>query len=178
MREYGESANIAKSRGLSIQGVMFGCVLAIVSMLTIRLGPIEASLTLIPLTAIFIWPRGSSRGMSSVFVFAIGLLVDVVRAGPPGLWAFIYLAFYGLFQPDLRSGVPTLKVLWPQFTLWLSGVVFIVIVIGKLFVQGRTSISALLMQAAIAALLFPVFFGIRQGLRQFVSDPDDPGYVR
>lgn len=178
MRDLGDNANIALSRGLSLQGGIFGLALAILSGLSIRIGPIEAGFTLVPLIAVFIWPRGASNMLSSYFIFTIGFFVDVLSAGPPGLWAFIYLAFYGLFRPDQRYGTPSLAALWPQFLLWLLSAFIAAVFIGQLFIEGRTSVGALVMQVVAAAFLFPVVYFVRQGLRHLVSDPSDPGYTR
>lgn len=176
MREYGDNANIAKSRSLSIQGGAFGIVLAVISMVSVRIGPIEAALTLVPLITIFMWPRGSSSGLSSLFIFAIGLLVDISSGGPAGLWAFIYLTLYGVLRPNLRAGESSLALLWPQFLVWLAAAFVLALIIGRLFIDGRTSVSALASQIGLAALLFPLVYLVRQGLRHLVNDPNEPGY--
>lgn len=178
MREYGDNANLAKARGLSLQGGAFSLTLAFLSSLSIRLGPIEAGLTFVPMIAIFLWPRGSSSGLSCIFIFLTGMIVDIVSAGPLGLSAIIYLALYGLLQPDQRSGQSQLKHLWPQFLVWVVAAFCAVLVAGQLFISGRTAWWPLFMQSLFAVLAFPMIFSIRQGLRQLISDSSDSGFAR
>lgn len=174
MRDLLETANIAKSRGLALQGGAFGLVLALVSIMTVRVGPMSASFGMIPLIAIFIWPRGASKGLSALCIFLIGLTVDLLSAGPAGLWALLFLFFYGVFQPDQRHRSVKFYGLWLRFTGWVVVATVLISVMGALFIPGRTAYLPLLLQAVMAALMFPALYVIRQVLRQIILDPNEP----
>lgn len=177
MRDIAESSNIAKSRGLSLQGTLFGCVLALVSVISVKIGRFEAGLGLVPLIAIFLWPRGSSKGLSAVGIFLTGFMVDVLGAGPIGLSAMMYLAFYGVLQPDYRGRNLKFRDLWLRFTGWVLLAAGFMLLIGALFISGRTALSPLLWQVLAACLAFPALYLVRQILRQLVVDPNEPGYA-
>lgn len=51
-----------------------------------------AVLHLLPVLAIYHWAAGSRDGVPAIAVFAGGILVDIVSAGPLGFWPATYLA--------------------------------------------------------------------------------------
>ncbi len=177
MIEFADSSNIGKSRGLALQGALFGLSLALVSMMTVRLGPLEAGLGMLPLIAVFLWPRGASSGLSSFSIFIIGIIIDILGSGPVGLTALIYLAMYGVFQPYHRGREVTFSNLWLRFTVWSSVAAILFLIVGAVFIEGRTAVLSLALQALMACLTFPVLYVVRQGLRQLVLDPNEPGYT-
>ncbi len=174
MRDYGDGANLAKAQSLALQGWLFSGVLALLSMISIRLGPIEAAMTCMPLIAIFLWPREASFSLSAVMIFALGLGIDILSGGPPGLWALIYMSLYGILRPDLRVGDHNWRQMWLRFSGWVITAILIAVVLGAVAIDGATAYWPLLMQGVAALLVFPVVYAARQGLRSLVMDPDDP----
>lgn len=175
MKFAAERSNIARARGLSLQGTLFGIALALVSVMTVRIWRIELGLGMIPLIAVFLWPRKSSPGLSSVGVFLTGLMTDIFSGGPLGLWAIIFLLAYGALQPNHRARDLPILVLWPRFFGWVCAAVFTVIIIGAIFIPGKTAFLPFFLQALTAVLAFPFVYLMRQGLRQLVADPADQG---
>ncbi|MGJ8563451.1 MAG: hypothetical protein ACSHXY_07855 [Alphaproteobacteria bacterium] len=172
MRDASESANLAKSSSYALQGLAFGLVLTFMSMTSFRLWGFEAAFTFIPLMGIFFWPRGASSGLSGVFIFGIGLSVDVLSAGPVGLWAFIYLACYGILRPDQRDGDYGFGNLWLQFSIWAVIVAAILFFAGWLFIDGITASGALASQLLLSLVVFPFVFALNQGLQYIAGETE------
>lgn len=176
MRIVGDGGNIAKESGLALQAFGFGLVLSLLSMVSFRLAGFQASLTFVPLIAVFFWPKEASRGLSSFFIFCLGLIVDFLSAGPLGLWAVIYLLCYGVLRPDNRSAEKQLQSLWLAFAAWGGLVTLLIVLMGWIFIDGRTAATATLSQFAISLVVFPFIFALYQAAHFFSEDADSPRF--
>lgn len=176
MRVVGDSGNIAKESGLALQGFSFGIVLSLLSMLSFRLAGFQASLIFVPLMAVFFWPREASRGLSSGFIFSLGLIVDFLSAGPPGLWAIIYLLCYGILRPDNRGTERHLRRLWLAYAGWCGLVAILIVLMGWIFIDGRTAVTATLSQVVISLVIFPFIYALYQAAHFFSEDADSPRF--
>lgn len=171
-----EAVNPAKSGAYALRGFLFGLLLVVLSLLSVRLGRyFSAEFTLIPLAAIFLWPRHASLPSSPIYIFSIGLLVDITSGGPLGLWALTYLIMFGAFRPDLQAHDAGLWSTWMRFGLWLLLSHAIILVLAVLFVDGRTAFLPMISQIIMAALLFPIVFYLYLGVETLVRDPDETG---
>ncbi len=176
MSEFGESANIAKSRSLALQGVLMGVVLALFSMISISAARLETTLAFLPLMAIFLWPRGASRTLSGLGVFVVGLLVDILVGGPLGLWALIYLCEFALLNPDERARDIGFRELWLRFATWVGLTAVLISVLGRFFIAGATAIWPLVAQGLTAIILFPAIYLVHQIITRIFGDDDDAGF--
>lgn len=176
MRIVGDSGNMAKESGLALQAFGFGLILSLLSMVSFRFAGFQAALTFVPLIAIFFWPKEASRGLSSVFIFCLGMIVDFLSAGPLGLWAMIYLLCYGVLRPDNRKTEKQLQSLWLAFAVWGGLVTLLVVFIGWIFINGRTAVTATLSQLAISLVIFPFIFALYQTAHFFSEDADSPRF--
>lgn len=167
-----DNANIFKARGFAVQGAAFGVFLLVFALITFRLGRFEVALTFIPLVAVYLWPRHAATGLSSALIFLLGMAVDILSGGPVGLWAFIYLALYGVFRPDLRGRDKGLGSMWGVFCFWVAGAMIITLILGAIFVSGRTGTGALALQAIVALILFPVLYVLNKTVIQIFVDED------
>ena len=167
-----DSSSVYRARGNAIQGGLFAFFLLIFALLSFRAGRFEASLTLVPLAGVYLWPRKATSALSTVFIFLLGFSVDVFSGGPIGLSAFLYLFLYGVFRPDLKGREKGLYTTWSSFTSWVFIALGITWVVGAVFISGRTNIGALVTQGCVAVFLFPLIFVIRNGFYRIISDRD------
>jgi len=172
---YGVDTNLAKAHGHALMAGGAGFVLVILSTLSLRMGRFETSFIYIPLVAVIMWPRQASRVMTSVMLFLMGMLLDILSAGPVGLWAMIYMISYAIIRPDLRSVNKGLMHEWGRFCLTL-GLVNIIIACLTFFITGPTAWLPLILQSSTALIVFPLIYAIWKFLRDtFFSS--DPGFI-
>lgn len=129
-------------------------------------------LSFVPLSAIFNADVAPAFGLMAVYywavqrpdvfppyaVFTVGLLYDLLSAGPLGLWALVYVVIYGV--------VLTQRLLFVgrAFTLFWLGFLVVALVAG-LFAWGLASLYfaqlmsplPVLTQMAATVALFPLF---------------------
>ena len=75
------------SKGGTSKGVLLLLILTILSVLSVNIFGRKVSLVFLPLIAVLLWPRIDSSIVSIVFILLFGLLLDLLSAGPLGLWS-------------------------------------------------------------------------------------------
>ncbi|WP_162143759.1 hypothetical protein [Hellea balneolensis] len=110
--------------------------------------------------------------MSILVITLMGLFLDLLSAGPLGLWALIFLAVFGVFRPHMRSKPHSFK---SAFTLWIMALFMALTAsffLGWFALGSRPEITALVYQALAALVLFPLIYAIRHLGRYILTDPD------
>lgn len=163
-----EAANPLQAFTKALQGLLFGFILVVFSLITIDFGSVEIGLTFLPLIAIVLWPNRASVSWSLVSMFLLGLFMDIVSGGPIGLWAFSYLVINLVIGENVRLGMGFLQSYWWFF-------VAIVIAIGLLFVLGGLVLGhwprwqGLGFDMFGALFVFPIFYWLKTLVSPFSS---------
>jgi len=166
------SSTQSTSTGGAWKGVLLLLFLTALSVLNVDIFGRNVSLLFLPLMAVFLWPRIGTPIVSIVFILLFGLLLDILSAGPLGLWALIFLSVFALFRPHMR-----LKPLnFPSaYKIWFAVLAFAVIaayLLGWFAMHRRPDIWPMLYNTAAAILLFPFVYGLRHLGKSLLSDPD------
>ncbi len=151
--------NISKSRALllAVQGLVFTLILSFLSLNSLQLFGRNFSFSFLVLAGLYFWPRQASRSWSSVFVFAIGLLMDI---GIDSIIGIRSLALLILFLALGRTHPP-------RHNLWQAGVEFFILLVfalllfiflGRLALGQWPYLPALLRDALIVILFFPFLY--------------------
>lgn len=167
-----DGAHILKARGYALQGGAFGFVLLVLALLSLRVGPIDVALTFVPLAGIFMWPQNAAIVMSVCLIFLLGLGLDILSGGPVGLWAFLYLALFGIFRPDLRPMYTGLYPAFLTYLVWIATTLLAIVFVATVFIPGKTLWIALILQAIMALVLFPPIYFTNQFIYKLLTDPD------
>ncbi len=168
MRSSGQSV----SKGGTWKGVLLLLILTVLSVLSMDILGRKVSFIFLPLTAIFLWPRMENTVASIVSILLFGLLLDILSAGPLGVWSLIFLSVFLIFGQHRRLKPQTF---FPAFRLWLVVLVFALVaayLLGWFAIGRRPDIPSLLYQAAAAIVAFPFIFGLRQFARSLLSDAE------
>lgn len=163
------------SKGGTWKGVLLLLALTVLSVLTIDIFGRKISFMFLPLMAVFLWPRLESPIASIVYILLFGLLLDMLSAGPLGLWPLIFLSVFALFGPHKRLNPQSF---FSALYLWLAALTFALIAayfLGWFAIGRQPDIGPLLYQGIAAIILFPVVFGIRHVGRSLFSDSDGGG---
>ena len=163
------------SKGGTSKGVLLLLILTILSVLSVNIFGRKVSLVFLPLIAVLLWPRIDSSIVSIVFILLFGLLLDLLSAGPLGLWSLIFLSVFVLIRPHRRLKAQTFIT---AFRLWLGVLAFAFVaayLLGWFAMSSRPDFWALLYQALAAIVLFPVVYGVRHVFGSLFSDPDGGG---
>jgi len=138
-------------------------------------------LSFVPLSAIFDADVAPAFGLMAIYfwavqrpdvfpvyaVFSVGLLYDLLSAGPLGLWALVYLVVYGIVVSQ------RLLFIGQTFTLFWLGFLVAALVAG-LFGWGLASLyfgqvllpGPILIQMAATVALFPLFATLFEWLQR------------
>ena len=132
--------------------------------LPIRLIEGHAPTPLVPLIVVFFWSIYGPAYLPPASVFAIGLMQDLVNAGPLGLWPAAYLAIQYLAssQRAYFAGREA-KVVWIGFGVSAFVVSLIMWLVMSLLSRNLLPLSGLLVQMAMTFAVYPVFaflFGV------------------
>ena len=169
------SAPQTSSKSGALKGALFLLGLTLLSVLSVNISGRAVNFLFFPVMAIFLWPRVENPVASIVIILVFGLLLDVISAGPLGLWPLIFLTIFTLFRPHKRLKA---RHFWPSFGGWLGALTLSVIgayLLGWFALERRPEIGALLTSAAAAILAFPIVYFLRHIGRQLLSDPDGRG---
>jgi len=166
------SSTQSVTSGGTWKGVLLLLVLTAFSVLSIDILGRDVSFLFLPLMAVFLWPRIETPIASIVFILLFGLLLDILSAGPLGLWALIFLSVFTLFRPHKRLRSRTFT---SAFQAWLVVLIFALVAVyflGWFAMSRRPELWSLLYQAAVAVILFPIVYGVHHLGRNLLSDPD------
>ncbi len=154
------SAQSSSSRGTR-KGALLLLFLTVLSVLNADILGREVSFIFLPLMAVFLWPRIGTPIASIILILLFGLLLDLLSAGPLGLWSLIFLSVFAIFAPHKRLKPLTLK---SAFFRWLAVLLFALIAayfLGWYALRSRPEIWPMIYQGAAAIILFPFVFGFR-----------------
>lgn len=158
------------SKGGTWKGVLLLLLLTTLSVLSMDILGRKVSFIFLPLMGVFLWPRIERPIASIIFILLFGLLLDLVSAGPLGLWSLVFLTVFAIVAPDRRVAPQTFI---SAFRLW-----FVVLLLalaatyclGWFAIGSRPDLWALFYQAVAAIVLFPFVYGLRHFARNLVSD--------
>lgn len=159
-------------KGGEWKGIALLILLVFLSVLNINVAGQTISFVFLPLVAVCLWPRTDKVIVSIIAIFLLGLLLDLLSAGPLGLWTLIFLAVFGVSRPHMRLRPHTFSSALMQ---WLFVLVFAFVasyLLGWFALSSRPDIIVLVYQSIAALLLFPLVYGIRHLGRYILSDPD------
>lgn len=110
------------------------------------------------LMAVYYWAAHQPETFPPYAVFAVGLLQDLLSAGPIGLWAFTYVVIYGVVQTQrlvFAGRVPL--VLWTGFALTALLAGTIAWSVASLYYARVLPPGPVLLQLIVTVALFPIF---------------------
>lgn len=169
------SSSQAISKGGTWKGILLIILLVFLSVLNVNIFGRSVSFVFLPLIGICLWPRTESLIVSIVAILIFGLLLDLLSAGPLGLWALIFLSVYALFRPSMRLKPHTFS---SAFMQWIMALLFAVIasyLLGWFARQSRPDAVVLIYQALAATVMFPAIYVVRHLGKHVFSDPDTRG---
>lgn len=139
--------------------VPFAVALVLVFLSFLPVGRIFGSSVMLALAfiAIYYWAVARPELLPPMAVFAIGLVFDLLSAGPIGLWAFVYLLAYGLTvtQRFFLINAP-FSVFWTGFGV-VAGIAGLVAwAAASLFFGQALAISPILWHMGMTVALFPL----------------------
>lgn len=160
------------SKGGVWKGALLFLGLTALSVLSVNILGRNVSFMFLPLTAVFLWPRVGASTVSVIIILLFGLLLDLLSAGPLGLWSLIFLSVFALFRPHHRIKPYTFL---PAFRLWLGVVGFALAAtyfLGWFAMRIQPDFWSLFFQAAAAIVLFPIVYGVRHLGSNLLLDSD------
>jgi len=166
------SSTQSVSRGGTWKGVLFLLLLTTLSVLSIDVFDRNVSFLFLPLMAVFLWPRVGTPIASIIFILLFGLLLDILSAGPLGLWSLIFLGVFALFRPHKRLKPQTFEPAYKMWFLVLGVALLAAYLLGWFAMNRQPDIWPLLYQAAAAIILFPLVYGLRHLAKNLLSDSD------
>jgi len=169
------SAAQSNPKGGTWKGSLLLLTLILFSGLSVNIMGRTVSFIVLPLIAIFLWPRLDNPIASIVLILLFGLLLDIISAGPLGLWPLVFLTIFTLFRPHLRLKRHQFG---PSFGQWFGALTLSVVLaffLGWFALEQRPDITALLMNAAAAIIAFPLVYGLRHVGAQLLTDADGRG---
>ena len=166
------SAPQTATGGGTWKGGLFLLILTVLSVLSVTVFGRTVNFVFLPVMAIFLWPRVENSIGSIVIILIFGLLLDIISAGPLGLWPLIFLATFAIFRPHRRMKPRTLKASFGQWTGALTLAAIAAYLLGWFALERRPEFMPLLHNALAGIIAFPFIYGLRHIGRQLFSDPD------
>lgn len=157
------------------KGILLMTFLVFISILNVNIFGRSFSLICLPVIGVCLWPRTEGSIASIIAILIFGLLLDLLSAGPLGLWALIFLSVFAIFRPHMRSRPHTFSSAFGQWGLALAFAVIASYFLGWLARENRPDLMPLLYQALAATVLFPVVYGVRHLGKSLLTDPDMRG---
>ena len=162
-------------KGGTWKGILLLLLLTVFSVLSVDILGRSVSFIFLPLIAVFLWPRTEKPIASIIFILVFGLLLDIISAGPLGLWSLIFLSVFTIFGPYRRS--KPLKFL-AAYRLWFAALLLALLAayfLGWFAIGSRPDVKAMLYQALAAIALFPFIYGFRHVARSVLLGSDRGG---
>ncbi len=172
-----ETANITRSRSLSLQGFLFTLALIVMSLVDIRFAGLNLSFMWLPLIGVFLWPRGAETSSSAGLLLIAGLLFDIISDGAIGVWPIIFLVTLLILRPNKRSRNVTFISLWTGFFIWASALLLAICAVQLVFMKVPFSILDLVTQWLPTLLIFPAVFWVARTSRQIFTDPSERPFL-
>lgn len=148
-------------------------ILTVIGSLSINLFNQSVSLSFVPLIGVCLWPRHTKVLVSIIFVFLLGLLLDLITYQALGFHTLTYLVVFAVLRPDLRLkgykfGIASLQ--WLGIILLSMFIVYILSLVGR---RVRPDIMIIFFQGLIATVAFPIVYLARHYFRFLFTDTDD-----
>ena len=158
------------SKGGEWKGILSMVILLLISTLNVNISGHTIGFIFLPLIGVCLWPRTDKAVVSIVAVLISGLLLDLLSAGPLGLWALIFLSVFAVSQPHMRPNEFRLNMAFIQCLGFLIFAVIVSYLLGWFAMERRPDITALLFQALAYVILFPFIYGLRHLGGHLLSD--------
>lgn len=148
-------------------------ILTIIGSLSVNLFNQPVSLSFVPLIGICLWPRNTKVLISIIFVFLLGLLLDIITYEALGLHTLTYLIVFAVLRPDLRLkghkfGIASLQ--WLGIILLSMFIVYFLSLVGR---RVRPDLMIIVFQGLVATAAFPLIYLARHYFRSLFTDTDD-----
>ena len=145
--------------GAAFLGALGYLCLQLLAPLAVGFGNVTLGFWLLPLAAIFLWPRDSSIGWTITLIFLVGFAADLATGLRLGTSPLIALVWFALIRPDLRDGEFGELRLWGGFTIAIVATSLVLALVTGLFMgQGRGVFLPLLLDGLVAITMFPLVF--------------------
>ena len=157
------------------KGILLMVLLVFISVLNVNIAGRTIGFIFLPLIGVCLWPRTDKVIISIIAIFIFGLLLDLLSAGPLGLWALIFLTVFAISRPHMRLKPHNFSSAFIQWVIFLIFAIIASYLLGWFAMENRPDAAALLFQALAAAILFPLVYGLRHIGRYMLSDADARG---
>jgi len=139
--------------------VPFAVALVLVFLSFLPVGRIfgSSAMPALAFVAVYYWAVVRPELLPPMAVFAIGLIFDLLSAGPIGLWAFVYLFAYALTvtQRFFLINAP-FSIFWGGFAV-VAGIAGIIAwAAASLFFSEALAVGPILWHMVATVLLFPL----------------------
>ena len=155
-----ESLNQIQSISLALQGFGVGLLLIFPALLSLKVLGVVFGFLFLPVVAIYYWPRNASYFWSLFGVFSLGMIYDLIGAGPLGLWSLALLVLYIVLGAGASVQQGFVKSLL-SFILSLIFVFFIVLIVGRLSMGQWPKIGTLIRNVLATIFIFPLLYWVR-----------------
>jgi len=163
------------AKGGTWKGALFLLILTMLSTLSLSVLGRALNFIFLPAMAVFLWPRLENPTGSIVIILFFGLLLDIISAGPLGLWPLVFLIIFVLFRPHMRLKPRSFGASYGQWFGALALAMIAAYLLGWFAMERRPEFAPLLPNAMTALVAFPFIYGLRHLGRQLLSDPEARG---
>lgn len=147
-------------------------VLVLVSVMPWGIGPgFHFALPAMPLLAVYFWARAQSRLLPTVFVFAAGLVVDVLSYGPLGYWSLVYVAGLGLAGLSARFGGGGNLSQWFGFAVVMAGLALLAWLLASVYFVRFIDWRPMAWAAAVLPLAYPFVQALLGPVDRWMAGP-------
>ena len=146
--------------------------LVLISVLPWGIGPgYQFALPALPLLAVYFWTRAQSHLLPATFVFAVGLVVDVLSYGPLGYWSLVYLAGLALTEFSTRFGGRGNLSEWLGFAGVMAALSAIAWLLASVYFVRLVNWRPMAWAAVLLPLAYPVVQALLVPVDRWVAGP-------
>lgn len=157
----GETISDLQAFSSALQGFVFGVVLMFFGLMNITIYGHVTQFTFLPVLAVLFWPRQASYTWSLIFVFLLGLLIDLSGGAVLGVWSLSLLVLYMVLGGGLKQDVGLLQA-FAVFLLSLVIVMMSFFLLGRLALGQWISPFAFVGDAVLCLFVFPFVFWVHK----------------
>lgn len=162
------ATSYAIGRGHLWQASLSVFILSILGIVSFTAFGLNISLQWIPLMGVALWPRTATPIFSVIALLLLGLFQDWLGYGVPGQWAFLYLFLFLIIRPFERMKLLNFG---KGISLWFTSVLvglLVLTITGRLIYGVWPDWLRLIVPAATATIIFPVFWLLRKNLQTWL----------
>jgi len=145
---------------------------AIFASITFNFFGYPTSFLLLPIIILFLWPRGADSNISYILIFFCGLTLDLFTGAKLGGWSLIFLPVFVVMRPFQLGKDAGLAETWANFLLWMGMLVALFLITGRIG-PVKTDMFSLFILGLVTVLIFPLIYGFRYMLRDYLIDEDE-----